>query len=760
MSLAVSCAMVLGSFTGCGRQQEENRRTDPTEATGDIIINEDGTISGDILYNSYRLKELTDVPARDQGFTAVGNLLFREEFDDTTKSTSLFWYNAESEKTGRLTPVCVQEKAANDTASLSVITMPDGRIGVICTITEDIGNYNYKAKNRCIEIYDTALSYAETIEIPESAAKELHLHRGNFTVDGEGNYYMIQWNADTMTMRIECFDRDFNRYGEIAYPTNMMLVGLFQGGQGEIYAEFAGGDYDYYKIYRLDAKAKTCTEIPKTITPRGSSSTEFRAGTGEYDFYYSDDHGIYGMKGDTSVCVVSYVNSDIPVGNVWFYAPLANGAFYIQTHTYNSTFEDACYLAQQRMPEDYKDTRLITLSTVGMYDELEDIVIAYNQQETGVRILLEDYERYNTKDDETLALARLREDLLNGVVADIVCTDGLNFESLSSKGLFADWYELMDADEEFDRSDYLENYFRSMEYDGKLQKLGVSFSVRTGLAKTEHVGDTQGCTITELLEMSEGMEPFYFYNRELAMEFWFSAAQSSFIDRDKAACYFNTPGFISLLELIRTYSADGYSGIYQFTDIGEQPPIQDAKAYLEDRLLVDFISIRQPIDYYAVTRTAFRDTPVTFIGYPTEKEDCGGVFQSDFTLSVNAQSEEKEAVWEFMKYLLSEKYQKKLNNSLPIHKETLEQTIMHGTKQFMATTIFDNRNVNIGAATPESMEALSAYIAQIDTAFYADPVVTQVLTEETEMFLAGDQSAEQAAKMIQSRISLYLSEQS
>lgn len=764
-AIAVSAAMII-AFTGCGKQGELNSNTDETKRTDEIIIDEDGKIVGDILYNSYRLEEISDVPFRERGFTTVGNIMFREEQEEIIKGTYLFWYNAENGKTGKLTPKCVQEKAANDTSAISVMTMPDDRVGVICTISEDMGNYNYKAKYRCIEIYDDALNYAETIEVPEAAAKELFLHSGNFSVDSNGNYYFLQWDAERQIQMIECFDKDFSRYGDIAYPTTMQLTGLFQGGHGEVYAEFVkydknNGSNDYYKVYRLDAKARTCTEIPKSISPRGNSATYFRAGTNGYDFYYSDDYGIYGMKGDTSTCVMSFINSDVPVGSVWFYAPFENGDFYIQTLTYSgSTFEDGCFVAKQRTPEDYAGTQLITLSTVGMYDTLEEIVIAYNKQETGVRIILEDYASYNTTEDQTLAHAKLREDLLNGIVADVVCTDGLNFESLSSKGLFADWYDLMDADEEFDRSDYLENYFKSMEYQGKLQKLGVSFHVRTALAKTEHVGETQGRTLTEMLELSDGMEPFYFYNRDLAMEFWFSAAQSSFIDRDKAQCYFNTPDFVKLLELIKTYSASEYSGIWQFSYIGEQPPLQDAMAYQEDRLLVNFMTISQPIDYYAATRTVFRNTPVTFIGYPTAKEGNGGVFQSDFTLCVNAQSEEKDAVWDFMKYLLSEKYQKKLNASLPIHKGVLDEKLILGTKQFMATAIFDDRNVNIGAATPESMETLSEYIYQIDTAFYSDPIVTQILTEEAEMFLAGDQTAEQAAKMMQSRVSIYLSEQS
>jgi hypothetical protein len=57
----------------------------------------------------------------------------------------------------------------------------------------------------------------------------------------------------------------------------------------------------------------------------------------------------------------------------------------------------------------------------------------------------------------------MKDDMLNGIVADLICTDGVNFESLASKGLFADWYTLMDADDEFHMEDYYENFFEAYE---------------------------------------------------------------------------------------------------------------------------------------------------------------------------------------------------------------------------------------------------------------------------------------------------------
>ncbi len=764
-AVILSAIVMASAFTACGTQNETIDTTDETGTSGDIIIDEDGTISGDILYNSYRVTELTDFAPSLTGNDAVGNILFQSSYDSAMKIATIHWYNAETAEMGKFAPKCAEEKVASHDITAHAMNLYDGGIGLFCTITNQ-PQMEVEIIRRCIEVYDDKMNYVETVEIPTEVAQGQFLHDTSFTMDAEGNYYCMEYDADTQTKSIECYDKAFQHYGNITYPTNMDLRGIFQGGHGEVYAWLINGDYknsddNYSKIYRLDAGERSSTEIAKPISVRGWTGPNFCAGTGEYDFYYSDDYGIYGMRGNTSTCVVSYINSDIAVGTVFDYVPFANGSFYLRTLN-EETYQENNNLAVQRTAEEFANTQLITLSTVGMYDRLEDIVIAYNRQETGTRIIVQDYANYNTAEDESLGYVKLREDLLDGIVADMICTDGLNFESLAGKGLFADWYELMEADPEFDRSDYLENYFESMEYDGKLQKTGVSFRLHTAAAKTEHIGEQQGRTLSELLNMPlpNGMELFQFYNQQFAADFWFTAAQSSFIDRKNARCYFDTPEFIRLLEMIKTYSTDEYTGIWIQTAPGEQPPV-DTAAFLEDRALVNFSTFSQPIDYYAMIRTVFRDTPITLIGYPTVGENSGGgVFQSDFTLSMNAQSEKKDAVWDFMKYLLSEKFQKKLNGPMPIHKEVLDEKLTLATKMVGATTFYGDTTVNIGAATQESMDTLHDYIAGIKTAFYYDATIEQVLREEMEMYLAGDQTAENAAKMIQSRVSIYLSEQS
>ncbi|MBQ8079872.1 MAG: hypothetical protein IJ236_07960, partial [Oscillospiraceae bacterium] len=59
----------------------------------------------------------------------------------------------------------------------------------------------------------------------------------------------------------------------------------------------------------------------------------------------------------------------------------------------------------------------------------------------------------------------------------------------------------------------------------------------------------------------------------------------------------------------------------------------------------------------------------------------------------------------------------------------------------------------------EFADSIKDYIAGITESGFYDEKIANIISEEAGKFFAGDQSAQQAADMIQSRASLYLSEQ-
>ncbi len=737
----LTAALAAVPMTGCSTQKE----------TGSSL-----EISMD---NSYRTERMEISLYYDPRMT-WGNLVLatRSNGGNGPAYESLLCYNTETQEKIDFELASLTDKApANNLNVGTLLELPDDRLGIVCCEYKlNFTTQEEEITRQCMEIYDADMNYIETQEIPDTFVEGARLTSGNTWMDENGNWYYDHYNSETDTSTLEIYNSDFELICNVAVPAGNNIVELVPDGNGGMYACMVRfSEKTYHEMYRISPEDGTCLSTDVKLNPRGFD--DFMKGSNGYDYYYLDDYGMYGIKDKEIVQVVSCINSDLPLGEIWNCYVLENGCY-----AFNGI--DGMRLASPRTQEEIDSTELISLSTVGMFQELEEAVIDYNRAETGYRIIVVDYGIHNTTDDETLGYAKLKEDMLNGIVADIICTDGMNFESLASKGLFEDWYELMDADETFNREEYLTNFFEAYEYNGELQRLGVSYSVHTTAAKSEFAGSEEGVSPEAYWGMRdtipEDMDFFLFSTREWMMREWFLNKQHCFINRENTECHFDTPEFAALLEMLKAmpgdynWSEEEMAAQFDSYDDGEF-------AFQRNTALVEPYTISQPIHYRALRRAVFRDAEITLLGYPMyDDAGNGGVFDTLFTISINKQSQQKDAIWSFMKHLLSEEYQLKLTDSMPIHKGALEAKLDEATQMITAKSNIAGIDSFIGASTEEEMAELRTYIEGIRTCKYLDETVYSILLEETEMYFAGERSAEETADIVQSRVSLYLSEQS
>ena len=67
--------------------------------------------------------------------------------------------------------------------------------------------------------------------------------------------------------------------------------------------------------------------------------------------------------------------------------------------------------------------------------------------------------------------------------------------------------------------------------------------------------------------------------------------------------------------------------------------------------------------------------------------------------------------------------------------------------------------VNVYALTQEEADQILELINTTTRTMTTDQAITEIVTSETEAYFAGSKSAEETAKMVQSRVSLYVNEQ-
>ncbi len=750
-AIAVAAAMMLGGFTGCGRQKEDG-------ATLEISMENSWRSTKLKTKNGYRFVH------------AWGNSMLLSRFNNGKMYDNFQLINTETGEAVEFKPKAAEERqaAGNTIACSMVIEYGDGTIGLVMY---EQNRYDGILRY-CLEIYDAQMNYLRTEELPEE------FHKGQYlsgAVDDQGNWYIYEDGS------LACYNSRYEKYGTIAMPAGSNgIAEMVQGKKnGTVYASVqknADGT-DYFEIYEVNAANRTMEStgvyrsmesVEKYITHQSIhfyNNVDFVNGGKDYDFCCADIYGLYGYKDGEETEIISWVNSDFPVGEVSEAYFMENGSVIVES---GSVTSPEYYCCTPRTQEEIDNTKLISLSTLGLFTALETAVIDYNKAESGYRIVVVDYNRYNTSEDDTLGAAKLREDMLDGIVADMVCTDGMQFENLANKGLFADWYDLMDADESFDREDYLQNFFKAYEYDNKLQRLAVQYSVYTAAAKTEFAGEKEGVDLPEFAALMDsipqGMDFYQFYNREWFMERYFQHHMNAFVDAKNAKCYFDTAEFARLLEMIgKLPDAEEMNRMWEEQSPDLMPSMTDptSLAYQQNRAFIQWDVYYQPIDFRAMNRLTFHDEPVTMVGIPMNyDEGNGGLFRADFTVSVNAQSEQRTAIWDFMKHLLQEEYQSSLNDSFPVHKGALEKQLEDTMHMVSAKEFFNGTEAHIGESNAEEMGRLRTYLEGIGTAYYYNETVYDIMMEEIGKYLSGDCTAQECGRLIQSRVSIYLSEQS
>ncbi len=739
-ALALAAVLAAVPLKGCGFAKEE-----------------DGATLEIPFENSYRSAQLSDA-FNWSLIDSIGNyVIFSKYASNDNRTIKLLAYNAETGESKEFPPAINDDRKVltNYTRANVFLEMADGKIGIVCNeFTYNMNNSQEDTVRRCIEIYDADWNLVEVEEIPEDFADGRVLgtawNQPTTFQDSEGNWFVCDYENGV----ISTFNSKYQKYGEIRLPSEDTLNSMFSGADGGVYA--FGTAYDSLHnenithIYRLNAENRTTEELNLNDLPEkehlGWHSTT--KGSGEYLFYYWGYEGLYGVKADGGAKqVVNWLNSDFRRGCVIGCVPLKNGKFLLRYQNDNGS--NTYWIVEERTQEELDSTQFMTLSAVDLSGELEDAIIDYNRQENGWRIMLVDYEDAQS----------LRQDMLDGITADIICTENLHFENLASKGLFADWYDLMDADDDFNREEYLQNFFTALEYDGKLLRLAPSYRVETYFAKTEYAPKKDSYTAAEFMDVIEaipkGMQVYQFVCRENALTHYLPLAQQSYVNWKTGECGFDSPEFVRYLEWAKSLPAERI--------MDENDLMQSDYDFQQDRVLLYFEDIAEPIRYHMIQRAYFRDAEISLVGYPAygEQGGNGGAFQLPYSVSVNAQSKHKDAIWLFMEHLLTEDYQKRLNHSLPIHTAMLEEQLETAMDMSAAAVeLIDGTKVNVGAATQEEMDTLRDYICGIGQLAVSNQTVGSIIQEESEMFLAGDCTAQECAEKIQSRVSLYLSEQS
>jgi ABC-type glycerol-3-phosphate transport system substrate-binding protein len=169
------------------------------------------------------------------------------------------------------------------------------------------------------------------------------------------------------------------------------------------------------------------------------------------------------------------------------------------------------------------------------------------------------------------------------------------------------------------------------------------------------------------------------------------------------------------------------------------------------------------------------DDQATFVGYPTGTgEGNGSAFYMDTTLAMSSTCQNKEGAWEFIRILLTEDYQEENSWWFPTNKTMFDKKLEEAMTPEYRTDpetgeqvelskstwwVTDDETLEVYHMTEADRDMLMDIINNTTHVMNYDSDIYEVISEDAEAYFAGQKTAEEVAKLIQSRMNIYVNEQ-
>jgi ABC-type glycerol-3-phosphate transport system substrate-binding protein len=424
-------------------------------------------------------------------------------------------------------------------------------------------------------------------------------------------------------------------------------------------------------------------------------------------------------------------------------------------------------------PEEVVPKYLITLATAyGSYD-IRKAVIEFNRSSQEYRIQIKDYYDQEENVDYDKIIEKLNNDIIAGNMPDILLVNSeMPFDSYVSKGLFYDLYKLMEKDENFNKEDYFTNVLDALSVNGKLYSISPSFTVSTVAIKSKFVNPgTTGWTMGELQALLAKLPPetvtFLSENRAGIMNIAMNLSLGQFIDKDTGKCYFDSQDFIDILKFVKTFDEKSFWDNIDYENL--PPDFWDKynKSYEEDRAILNYMTLSSFYQLTEMRDYTFKDD-ITFIGFPNSKRE-GSAISVYSRIAISSKSKLIDGAWEFVKTFLSDKYQESLTYEWPIKISAFDKLGQkaidgEGTGGIIRPLkeeyddIMPYPTPEVSRITEDDVKYIKTFIQSVNTLQTYEPGVLEIIEEETKMYYAGNKTAEETARIIQSRVQIYISE--
>lgn len=438
------------------------------------------------------------------------------------------------------------------------------------------------------------------------------------------------------------------------------------------------------------------------------------------------------------------------------------------------------------MKEDQKPKNQKTLTIALRYSDryLEAAISKFQKAHPEIKVEIKDYKAAYmsssadgpSEDENTRAQKAIEEyekvtttELMTGEGADIMEVMNLPYQKFIDKNALVNLSELIKNDSTFDINKYHQGILNACKYKDNLYIMPINFAFGSFGANKE-IFDKEGLNIDsakwtwkEFLTIAKKItkdkdgdgKPDQYALSKMTVEDIFGYMlydeYSKFIDYDKGTAKFDSQEFIDLLNFTKDFSKENIFN----------PKMDTQKLYsMTDPGTIGFM--QQYISgYNSITMNqALFNGEVKYLDMPTYSGNSNSKrFYPGRTFSINNKSEMKAEAWEFIKSLLSDEIQSSTDMyQFAINLNALKQQEKLQLSQGYIYDMYKEQGRKVKPLTQADIDLINKMIGELKTMAYSDSKAEKIVADGAKEFFTGKKSAQETAKMIQSKINIYLGE--
>ena len=569
----------------------------------------------------------------------------------------------------------------------------------------------------------------------------------------------LYYTKDSLIVRV---DKEGKKDGEV--EAGNWIYNVFVNKDGECYVTFWSQSDEGTVCKKVDFEQKSLGEALKISANDGRI---FQTGEDTFIIAGGDAVTEYNVKTDEKTKLWDWINLDLFNVNNDSFTVNDDGTYSLIAQDYTDTGVKYDYVTVVKQKIDPENARKEIIYGCTYLDwDVRKKISAFNKSQDQYRIRVKQYINMDGDYNENTyneQYARFKADLAAGTEFDIVSADSTDYVTLklAQKGAFLDLEDYYKS--AASRSDYFENILDIFKVNDKDYFAISKVMLLSMIGNPEVFKGKTTWTPEDLVKLRKEYPDIDFISygtKENAVSQMVIYSLNSFLDYEKGKCDFCKQEFYDLLNFANTFPKE-----INDDDYNQYAKMASGDIIVSELYLYDVNELR-------LCRQLMGEDAV-IIGPPNSEGIRSQVIANEM-YAISSKTKEKEACYEFLKFLMNESDDEVRGGGygLPVRKQAFydmmkkeiePQTYVNEngetvevTSNYTVGTV--DGQIEVGRPTQKDVDTIEEMLLEAHSTLRIDDKFAEIFMEEVEPFIAGQKTAEETANVLQSRISIYLSE--